>query len=125
MQSNQQASLNVFQRLIRQWEGLHPYNGAQVLKISGTVDLELCREAWFGALDALGLGVVRVSENSYGHHLLNGEAATHGVVECPEEIDLNEWISGEMNYRFGTDGGVPFRPFVMQEVGYFWMGLCY
>jgi hypothetical protein len=119
------AKFNVFQRLVRQWEDLHPYNGAQILKIRGTVDLDLCRTAWHNALDFLNLGVVSVSQSSYHHRCLNGEAKYHGVVLCPEGTQLDDWISADLNRPFDPSGGVPFRPFVIQEDGHFWMGLCY
>ncbi len=116
---------NVFQRLVRQWENLHPYNGAQILKIHGTVDLDLCRRSWLDALDFLNLGVVSVSQGSYHHRCLNGEAIYHGVVLCPEGTQLEKWISDDLNRPFDPPGGVPFRPFVIQEKGHFWMGVCY
>ena len=119
------ARLNVFQRLVRQWENIHPYNGAQILKIRGTVDLTLCRKAWLDALDFLNLGVVSISQGSYHHRCLNGEAMYHGVVLCPEGTQLDNWISDELNRPFDPAGGVPFRPFVIQEHGHFWLGLCY
>jgi hypothetical protein len=119
------ARFNVFQRLVRQWEEIHPYNGAQVLKIRGTVDLDLCRSTWLEALDFLNLGVVSIAHDSYNHRCLNGEAVYHGVVLCPEGTTLDAWISNELNHPFHVDGGVPFRPFVIQEDGHFWMGLCY
>jgi hypothetical protein len=119
------AKLNVFQRLVRQWENIHPYNGAQILKIGGIADLDLCRKAWHEALDFLNLGVVSISEDSYHHRCLNGEATFHTVVLCPDGTQLDDWISDELNRSFDSDGGVPFRPFVIQEKGHFWMGLCY
>jgi hypothetical protein len=119
------ARLNVFQRLIRQWESLHPYNGAQVLKIKGAVDINLCRKAWFDALEFLNLGVVGISAGSYHHRRMNGEAQYHGVVLCPEGTKLDTWISDELNRPFVGDESVPFRPFAIQEDGHFWMGLCY
>jgi len=39
--------------LFAKWETLHPYNGAQILKIRGTVDAALCRKAWLDALKSL------------------------------------------------------------------------
>jgi hypothetical protein len=119
------ARFNVFQRLVRQWEDLHPYNGAQILKIRGTVDLDRCRRAWLEALDFLNLGVVSITQSSYHHRCLNGEAMYHGVVLCPEGTRLDDWISSDLNRPFDPDGGVPFRPFIIQENGHFWMGLCY
>jgi hypothetical protein len=121
----ERGGLNVFQRLVRQWESLHPYNGAQVLKIEGEVDLQLCRSAWLDALAALNLGVVSIQKNSYRYRRMNGEAIYHGVAECPAGTRLEEWISSEMNRPFDDGQGVPFRPFVIRESGHFWMGLCY
>src|SRR5580700_11197252 len=119
------GALNVFQRLIRQWESIHPYNGAQVLKIEGAVDLDLCRRAWLDALSALGLGVLCFSRTSYRYRLLNGEAIYHGPVQPPRGATLSDWITSELNRSFDDSDGVPFRPFVIQEDGHFWMGLTY
>ncbi len=119
------AKFNVFQRLARQWDQMHPYNGAQVIKIRGQADLAAARNAWIEALDALNLGALCISEKSYHYRCLNGEAITHGVVLCPDGTELDRWISEEMNRPFAAFGGVPFRPFVLQEAGHFWMGICY
>ena len=97
----------------------------QVVKIRGTIDLALCRRAWLAALEALNLGVVCIAQRSYTHRCLNGEAIYHGVVRCPDGTQLEKWISDELNRPFDADEGVPFRPFVLQEDGFFWMGLCY
>jgi hypothetical protein len=123
--ARQTGKFNVFQRLVRQWESLHPYNGLQVLKIRGRVDLAECNKAWHAALESLGLGTVWVSDDSYVYRQLNGEAAYHGVAACPEGTQLESWITGEMNRRYDPSGSVPFRPFVIQESGHFWMGLGY
>jgi hypothetical protein len=119
------AKFNIFQRLARQWDQWHPYNGAQVIKVSGQADLAASRSAWIESLDALNLGALCISENSYHYRCLNGEAITHGVVRCPDGTKLDSWISDEMNRSFEAFGGVPFRPFVLQEAGHFWMGICY
>ncbi|MDP9173726.1 MAG: hypothetical protein M3O30_07655 [Planctomycetota bacterium] len=119
------AKLNLFQRLVRQWETLHPYNGAQVLKIRGQVDLDLARAAWHDAMEVLGLGRVCLSGDSYRYQCLNGDAIHHTVRLCPPGTVLDEWISGEMNRRFDELDAVPFRPFVIQEDGHFWLGLVY
>ncbi len=119
------AKFNVFQQLARQWDRLHPYNAAQVIKVRGQADLAASRSAWIEALQALNLGALCISENSYHYRCLNGEAITHGVVRCPEGTELDRWISEEMNRPFEAFGGVPFRPFLLQKAGYFWMGVCY
>jgi len=119
------AKFNVFQKLVRQWENIHPYNGAQVLKIRGVVDLDLCRKSWFQALESMNLGVVCVGNDSYHHRCLNGEAMYHGVFLCPPGTRIDPFISDQLNRSFDFRGGVPFRPFIIQETGYFWMGLIY
>ena len=119
------AKFNVFQKLVRQWENIHPYNAAQILKIRGAVDLDLCRKAWFQALESMNLGVVCVGNDSYHHRCLNGEAMYHGVVLCPPGTRVDQFISDQLNRSFDLQGGVPFRPFIIQEAGHFWMGLIY
>jgi hypothetical protein len=125
MRESRPARFNVFQRLVRQWDQLHPYNGAQIIKIRGQADLPGSRSAWIESLESLNLGALCVSENSYHYRLLNGEAIHHGVVRCPDGTELDQWISGELNRPFDTSGGVPFRPFILQQAGHFWMGICY
>jgi hypothetical protein len=56
-----QAPINVFQRLARQWDEMHPYNAAQVLKIEGAASRLDLQEAWHDALNDLGLGRVHVN----------------------------------------------------------------
>ena len=110
---------------MRQWDELHPYNGAQVIKIRGHADLGESRTAWTESLESLNLGAICISERSYRYLCLNGEAIHHGVVRCPDGTDINRWISDELNRPFDLLGGVPFRPFIIQEADSFWMGICY
>ncbi len=119
------AKFNVFQRLVRQWEQLHPYNGVQAIEVRGHADLAESRTAWTESLEFLNLGAVCISEGSYHYRRLNGEAVRHGVVRCPDGIQLDQWISEQLNRPFESPGGVPFRPFIIQEADSFWMGLCY
>ena len=34
------STINVFQRLARQWDLIHPYNAAQILQIEGKASVE-------------------------------------------------------------------------------------
>lgn len=124
-QVNGHGTLNLFQRLVRQWEELHPYNGVQVLKIRGQVDLELCRAAWHDALEVLGLGRICLAGDCYRYQCLNGDSVHHSVELCPAGTSLEQRITDEMNHRFEPQDAVPFRPFAIQKNGYFWMGLAY
>lgn len=117
--------LNVFQRLARQWDLLHPYNGAQALRIRGEADVDALRAAWHDAMESMGLGEVRIAQDSYRYYCLNGQAIHHSVVQVPAGTSLEDWISQEINRPFDADGAVPFRPFVIQDQGHYWMGICY
>jgi hypothetical protein len=119
------AKLNLFQRLARQWEDLHPYNGVQVLKIRGRLGLDRCRQAWHDALEILGLGRICVAGDSYHYQCLNGDSVHHTVAQCPPKTSLEDWITAELNLPFQKPEAVPFRPFAIQDDGFFWIGLVY
>lgn len=117
---------NLFQRLVRQWEKLHPYNGVQVMQLRGRVDLPLAQKSWHDALESLGLGGVEIGRGGYRHYSLNGEAIHHTVKPCPPGMGLEAWITHELNRSFGDEEtSVPFRPFVIEDKDTYWMGLSY
>src|SRR5437868_2338323 len=101
------ASLNVFQKLARQWDVIHPYNAAQILKIEGTPDADLWQNAWHDALNDLGLGKVKLAGQHYRYECLNGEMSQYGVQIFargekggPAGIKLEDHISEQLNRRF-------------------------
>jgi hypothetical protein len=118
------ARLNVFQRLVRQWDTVHPYNAAQVLRLSGQADLLLVRRAWHGTLATLGLGPVHVVGPDFRYEAVNGNASRFDVPVLPAGVDLQEHLSREMNRPFdGAD--LPLRPFVLEEKGSYFFGVVY
>jgi len=119
------AKLNVFQRLIRQWDTLHPYNVVQMVKVRGSLDVEALRNAWHDAMQSLGLGLVSVTGASYRFSCLNGQAIYHNVRLCPRETILEDWIAEELNRPFDASETVPFRPFALAGEDHFWMGFSY
>src|SRR5438874_12550728 len=48
--------LNVFQRLIRQWDSIHPYNAAQVMLLTGPCEPDRLDTAWRQTLADLAVG---------------------------------------------------------------------
>ncbi|MGH9369904.1 MAG: hypothetical protein ACRD15_00065, partial [Vicinamibacterales bacterium] len=74
----QSVRLNVFQRLVRQWDALHPYNAAQVLRLRGQADVAALERAWHEALGAMGLGRLSIRGTRFGYENLNGQADAHG-----------------------------------------------
>jgi hypothetical protein len=119
------AKLNIFQRLVRQWDAFHPYNAAQVLRIDGQPDTDAWRGAWHEALDALGLGVVHIRDSTLRHECLNGHAQTHTVRVLEDGTLLEAHLSSELNTPFASDPIVPFRPFILRENGSFYAGVVY
>jgi hypothetical protein len=122
---NGNPKFSLFQKLVRQWDEIHPYNAIHVLKVRGQYDLQASRAAWHDALEVLGMGRVNIAGDSFFHECLNGDSIQHTVEPCPPGVTLHAWISRELNRPFCPIDAVPFRPFVIQEPDFFWMGLVY
>jgi hypothetical protein len=110
------AKLNVFQRLVRQWDALHPYNAAQVMHLAGSAtDAARFDGAWRETLDDLGLGKLQTLGDRYRFELLNGDVTLGRVTRvCGRTRALDEFISDELNRRF-EPGGSPLRPFILRS----------
>jgi hypothetical protein len=117
--------LNLFQRLVRQWDTLHPYNAAQAIRIQGLPDLPAIRVAWHNAMDALGLGRAHVARDRFYFEHLNGQMPADIVRHVTDET-LEAFLSREMNRRFEDAADVcPFRPFVVDAGDDHYVGVVY
>ena len=118
------ARLNVFQQLVRQWDTVHPYNAAQVLRIAGSLDMLAVRRSWHSTLSTLGLGPVLVEGTTFQYHAVNGNASRYDVAIVSSDVGLEGHLSTEMNKPFdGND--LPLRPFVLEESGSYYFGVVY
>lgn len=117
--------LNVFQRLARQWDVVHPYNAAQVLKIAGNPDLGQLQQAYHDTLESLGLGRVRVDGQTFCYECLNGELSMYGVRMVPAGTSIENFIAESLNRRFDNPSEPPFRPFVIPGEGFYYAGVVY
>src|SRR4051812_14947709 len=97
--------LNLFQRLMLQWDRLHPYNAAQILKLVGPAQTAALNENWRQTLSAM----------------LPGLNAT--VQTVPAEQSLADFISQEMNRPF--DRATAFRPFILDRGDHHYAGIVY
>jgi hypothetical protein len=100
------APLNLFQRLICQWDKLHPYNAAQILQLAGPADI--------AALDATWQDTYRTLFPKYTPISIQSVAANPS---------LADFITGEMNRPFNNQS--PFRPFVLDHGSHHYAGIVY
>ncbi len=100
--------MNPFQRLTLAWDRLHPYNAAQVLRLREPLDYSLALEAWRQTLRDLQMGQVILRATRYRH-----VAAELPLAELAPDIDLDNYLSDQMNSRFDLDMEGPFRAFVL------------
>ena len=107
--------INAFQRLLRSWDLIHPYNAAQVMELRRPVDAAAASVAWGRALEACGLGRVKAGRWLYQHVGLNGEMARYPVRPLPVGTSLESHLSAEINRPFADVGEPPFRPFVLPD----------
>lgn len=118
--------LNLFQRLTRRWEAIHPYNAAQVMRIGGRIDAGAATAIWGEALRGLGLGRVRVSDaGRFRHEAINGELARFPVRVLPAGASLDAHLTQELNRRFDDPDEPPFRPFLLPGADEFHFGVVY
>lgn len=119
------SPLNMFQRLVRSWEAVHPYNAAQALKLSGTANPRAINDAWYASLAALGLGRVRAEGQNFGYEVLNGEADRYPLRLLPAGTSLAAHLSDALNTPFDDPHEPPFRPFLIPGDGVFHLGVVY
>lgn len=121
-----ESGLNLFQRLTRRWDRIHPYNAAQVMRIGGRIDLPSATNAWGEALRALGLGKVEFfTTQRFRHESINGELARYPVRALNPDAALGAYVSAELNRKFEDPDEPPFRPFLLQRPDDFYFGVVY
>lgn len=104
------ARPNVFQRLVRCWEALHPYNGAQVVELATPLpDTSTLQRCWADTLDQLGLGRIVWADARQTRYRF--EPAARLPVELSRGASVGSWddlLSGELNHAYGEEE-VPLR----------------
>jgi hypothetical protein len=115
--------LNIFQKLMRRWDRVHPYNAAQVMQLAGAPDIDAWESAWRSALADAGLGAVALRQNRYYYYSPNGQVIGPRV-RLPD-LALDEFLTIEINRPFDNEFEPPFRPFILREQNHFYAGLIY
>ncbi|HSZ59632.1 MAG TPA: hypothetical protein VK797_28570 [Tepidisphaeraceae bacterium] len=118
--------LNLFQRLTRRWEAVHPYNAGQVMRIGRRLSPSDAAGAWADALRTLGLGRVHiVDDQRFRHEALNGEFVRYPLAVLPLGTSLEDHLTRELNRPFDHADEPPFRPFLLQQDDSFYFGVVY
>ncbi|QOV88487.1 hypothetical protein [Humisphaera borealis] len=119
--------MNAFQRMLRGWEVVHPYNAAQVLELRCPVGVDAASAAWSATMEDMNLGRVEAKVISYRHFGLNGEMSRFPVRLLPPGTCLETYLGDELNRPFSDPGEPPFRPFILPDAssGTFHFGVVY
>jgi hypothetical protein len=116
---------NVFQRLIRQWDTVHPYNAAQIIRLAGQADSGAIQAAWEKAVVSLGLGPLHIRWGRFGYEAQSRAPGLYDVPLLPAGADLCDYVSNQLNRPFEVDHYLPLRPFALQQEGSYYAGLVY
>lgn len=111
--------LNIFQKLTRQWDEIHPYNAAQAMQLAGRFDEARVQAAWEKSIASLQLGAAKVEGGKYCWRFENAPMM-HRVAS---NQSLDEFFTEQLNRKFDDD--VPLRPFAIDNGGSFCIGVIY
>jgi hypothetical protein len=109
------VKLNAFQRIMRLWDAVHPYNAVQAFRMDVAPGATRIEDAWRATLSGLGLGRVIVRGNEYAHFAPSPDDARADVYLAPAGTSLDAFLSEQLNLRFPGDDVCPFRAFVVQQ----------
>ena len=98
--------MDVVQRLGRQWDHLHPFCAAEVVRLNEPMSHTRAACAMEHALLDLGLGAIETRGHRF-HHV----AAIVPVRKLSADSDLDAFIDQQMNATLSEADGAPFRPF--------------
>ena len=108
--------LNIFQRVIRQWERLHPYNAAQAMRLRRRFSVDEITRAWRSTLIDLGLGPIHFDDDRVMYELSRSAVAGSSPLLMQEDDCLESFLSRHLNQPWEEDT-LPFRPFLKPENG--------
>jgi NRPS condensation-like uncharacterized protein len=100
------GQLNVFQRLARTWDAVHPYNAAQACRVAGSFAPNALNDAWNDTLKAFSFQPARERV---------------GIVRD----DLSIHFTTEINRRFDDPRQPPFRAFAQAGDDSTWLVIVY
>lgn len=117
----QPVALNVFQKVMRLWDCVHPYNAGQCFVVPGPVEIERWLAAWKLTIRVLRLSALRMTSNRY--EFIDAEPPE--VIVLDPATDLCGWLSGQMNQPYPQGESSPFRPFILPGADQAHVGVIY
>jgi hypothetical protein len=115
--------LNIFQRLTRQWDVLHPYNAVQAMRLAGRPDAAAIDRSLHEMLRELAVGCARVRANRYSIERPPDDSSVP-LMQIAAGTTLDELITAELNRPFAGDGAF-LRPFLLPASNSYWLGMIY
>lgn len=120
--------LNIFQRVMLQWNELYPYNAVHVVRIQAVLDPERVGNVIRHLLVRLGLTGLQMDATHGAFDYQGGPAQCE--IKLLSEVDpstaLASEIERQLNTRFPTHQRfTPFRFFIVPEADSFLLGLVY
>jgi len=111
------GKFSVFQRVMRQWAGIHPYNAVHVFRFEGQADIDQLADSIERTWQAFDFGTASIRKNQYHFSRPEGERPEIEIIEPGEDPTqtLNTHLGDQLNYRFPTQNYSPVRFSVMQE----------
>jgi hypothetical protein len=116
---------NAFQKVMRLWDEVHPYNAAQIMKLEGAPDYQKLNDHWRSTLLRLGIGRIVMDGPRYAHLAWNGEPGSRFIDVAQPTSKLEEYLTTEINRPFVGPEYCPFRPFVIHENDAHFVGVIY
>lgn len=107
--------LNIFQKVTRHWDSMHPYNAAQVMRLAAPVDRDRLARTWRETLADLGMGRIELRGQSYRWEPRQDGSPDAPLIDLPAGVSIDRWMTDELNHRFDEDSNQPFRAFVVED----------
>ncbi len=119
------APLNLFQRLLRQWDLAHPYNAAQAIHVRGSIDPSRATQACHEAIQSLGLGRISLGTSHFNYENVDGVWRDRPIQIVPKHRALADHLSDQLNAPFDDPEEPPFRPFIRRTEESYHLGIVY
>jgi len=120
---------NTFQRAMLQWDALHPYLAAHIVRMDGRLDAVRLRRVITARLQAHGLGTVQIdtTAGTFSHTALASDPEIEIIrADTPPLESLRLEVERQLHRPFPTDSPFcPFRFFAIPDADSFLLGLVY